>query len=72
MFIDEAENAFAFLGMHPQVGRIRTFSISGVRSWRIPGFENYLIFYLPGPDELHVLAVLHGARDFSSPLGNRL
>jgi plasmid stabilization system protein ParE len=72
VFIDQAENAFEFLTAHPHVGRIRTFSIAGLRSWRITGFENYLIFYLPGNEEVQILAVLHGARDFSGFLKDRL
>jgi plasmid stabilization system protein ParE len=34
-FVDEAEKAFSFLTLHPYVGRMRTFSIPGVRTWRI-------------------------------------
>jgi len=36
----------------------------------VPGFENY--FYLPTETELHVLAVLHGARDLPKALEERL
>ena len=71
-FVDETEKAFEFLSMHPHVGRIRTFSIPDVRTWRISGFENYLIFYLPGIEEIQILAVLHGARDFADLLEERL
>lgn len=35
----------------------------GIRQWRLPGFENYLIFYRPLDDGVEILRVLHGARD---------
>jgi toxin ParE1/3/4 len=31
--------------------------------WPIGGFEKYLIFYLPLPDGIDVIRVVHGARD---------
>jgi len=43
-FFIAAKEAFDLLTQHPRVGRLRSFSQPGVRSWRVPGFENYLIF----------------------------
>jgi plasmid stabilization system protein ParE len=43
-----------------------------VRTWAVPGFENYLIFYLPTTTEVQILALLHGARDLPSALETRL
>jgi toxin ParE1/3/4 len=37
--------------------------LAGIRQWRIPGFEKYLIFYRPLEDGIEILRVLHGARD---------
>jgi len=56
---------------HPAIGRLRSYSLSGVRSWVVPGFENYVIFYLPTQDEVQILAVLHGARDLSRAMKGR-
>jgi len=50
---------------------LRSYSLSGVRSWVVPGFENYVIFYLPTQDEVQILAVLHGARDLSRAMKGR-
>ena len=37
-----------------------------------PSFRNYMFFYLPGSIEVEILAVLHGARDLSAILAERL
>lgn len=68
---DAAKEAFELVARHPAIGRLRSFSLSGVRSWVLPGFENYVIFYLPTSDEVQILAVLHGARDLSKAMTGR-
>ena len=71
-FLTSAEAAFELLRQHPRIGRLRSFSVPGVRSWVIPDFQNYLVFYLPTSAEVQILAVLHGARDLASALAHRL
>ena len=71
-FFTAIQDAFISLALHPRIGRLRSFSLAGVRSWIVPGFENYLIFYPPKETELHILAVLHGARDLPKALEGRL
>jgi toxin ParE1/3/4 len=71
-FFAAAKLAFELLETFPYLGRLRSFSLPAVRSWPIPDFQNYLIFYLPTPPEIHILAVLHGARDLSTALTQRL
>lgn len=60
-FIEAAEKAFELLRRHPRIGRLRTFSVAGVRSWMIPEFQKYI----PTKTEVQILAVVHGARDIS-------
>jgi len=56
----------------PYIGRPRTFKkVAGVRSWRVPGFKNYLIFYRVRGDVADVLAVLEGHRDLGAVLEKR-
>ena len=65
-FLDAAEKEFKSLAAMPGKGRPRRFKnprLSGVRSWRVEGFVNYLIFYRPLADGIEVIRVLHGARD---------
>jgi toxin ParE1/3/4 len=58
----------------PGAGSPKQFNdakLAGVRSWRVRSFKKYLIFYWPIEDGIRVLAVLHGARDVPSALGDR-
>jgi toxin ParE1/3/4 len=71
-FFSAAKAAFELLQRHPQIGRARSFSLAGVRSWLIPDFQNYLVFYRPTASELENLAVVHGARDLSTVMAQRL
>ena len=71
-FFTAAKDAFDSLTRHPGLGRLRSFSVPGVRSWVVPDFESYVIFYLPTRTEVHVLAVVHGARDLPTVMGERL
>jgi toxin ParE1/3/4 len=71
-FLTAAKASFELLGRHPRIGRLRSFSVPGVRSWLIPDFQNYLIFYLLTAAEVQILVVLHGARDLASALAERV
>ncbi len=71
-FLSAAEQTFQQLKLHPGLGRLRSFTVPGVRSWPIPGFKRYLVFYLPTPKELQILAVIHGARDLATALAGRM
>ncbi len=63
-FLEAAYNAFEFLANNPNVGRQRRdLGFPEVRSWRIPGYRRYLIFYREMPDRIQIWRVLHGARD---------
>ena len=69
---DAAKEAFELLAKHPGIGRLRSFSHAGVRSWFVPGFGRYIIFYLPTKSEVQILAVLYGGRDLGSIMEERL
>lgn len=71
-FFTAAKEAFELLTRFPALGRLRSFSVPGVRSWVVPDFESYVIFYLPTKTEVQVLAVVHGARDLPTVMGERL
>lgn len=56
----------------PYIGRPRTFKlVPGVRSWGVPGFRNYLIFYRVKKDAVDVLGVLEGHRAMAAVLRKR-
>jgi toxin ParE1/3/4 len=55
----------------PEIGAPRQFKnpiLAGLRSWRVKGFEDILIFYIVQPDALHVIRVLHGQRNLKKIL----
>ncbi len=54
------------LGEMPGVGASREWlnpRLLGLRMWPIPDFQSHIIYYRTLGEELHVLWVLHGARD---------
>jgi toxin ParE1/3/4 len=68
-FVDAVENAFKRLETFPYLGRVRHFRQSGLRSWMVPGFRRWLIFYLPIPGGIRVYRVIHSAMDIHAQLG---
>jgi plasmid stabilization system protein ParE len=67
--IEGAFETFKTLSASPGIGRLRRFrnrKLHGIRSWRITGFENYLIFYRVTDDGIQVHHVYHGARDIEA------
>ncbi|HWB53906.1 MAG TPA: type II toxin-antitoxin system RelE/ParE family toxin [Tepidisphaeraceae bacterium] len=71
--------ASAFAAMHglsemPERGspkRFRRHGGSPIRSWGVPGFRKYVIYFVVERDEVIILAVLHGARDVRKILRDR-
>jgi toxin ParE1/3/4 len=68
-FLESAYATFKALAGMPGMGRPRhlsPFKLRDLRSFRVKGFENYLIFYRPISDGIEVFHILHGARDLQS------
>lgn len=66
-FLDSARDSFMALGDTPFLGAragSRNPAFSELRKWRVAGFANYLIFYLPLADGVDILRVIHGAQDW--------
>jgi toxin ParE1/3/4 len=71
-FLSAAEAAFKSLAVLPLMGPLMAGMPprhQGVRTWRVPGFRNYLIFYQPASPGIEILRVLHGARDIAAVFG---
>ena len=47
----------------------RSPKLAGLRKRRVSDFENRLIFYLPRPDGVAIVRVLHAARAWRTVLG---
>ena len=57
------------LARSPALGercRFRNPATKDMRVWQVDGFSNYLIFYRQGGDQLEILRILHGARDYET------
>lgn len=68
-FLDAAQRTFEQLGAMPRMGRTRKFGgsrLRGMRSFLVDGFPNYLVFYQPTPNGIHILHVYHAARDIEA------
>ena len=70
--IEAAYETFQTLAKTPGLGRLRPFKdprLSGIRSFHVSGYDNYLIFYRSVTGGIQVLHVYHGARDLESLFG---
>jgi plasmid stabilization system protein ParE len=74
-FVEAVFAAFDDLAQMPGKGspkRMRIRRPEGIRSWWVPGFRKYLIFYHFTEDALVVRAVQHGSRNVRALLRKRL
>jgi toxin ParE1/3/4 len=62
-WVDRLDAALRRLATQPLMGRARSELADDLRSL---SFERYVIFYLPIPDGIDVVRVLHSARDVDS------
>lgn len=71
-FLSNAEASFNDLAAQPMMGAplsLRHPELAGMRKWRVRDFDKILIFYLPLPDGVSIVRVLHAARDWWTLLG---
>jgi plasmid stabilization system protein ParE len=68
LFIDELAAAFDVIGHTPQVGRpYRQSPVSGARRLLLKT-TRYHVYYVPGDQDVRVLAVWHARRGSGPPL----
>ena len=67
-FLVKVKEALDLLLGLPGSGSPREYGIPGLRAFPVPQFGNYLIFYVSTETELHLLHILHGARDLVTVL----
>jgi plasmid stabilization system protein ParE len=63
------------LAAMPGKGSLKSFrskDFTGVRSWSVAGFRNYLILYRPIDEGIEVLAIVHGSRNLAKLLKDRV
>jgi toxin ParE1/3/4 len=63
-FWEQAQATIIALTRQPFLGRARPdLKPSDIRSWRVNGFENWLVFYQVGATEIGIFRVRHGMMD---------
>ncbi len=72
-FLTALQLSFRTLAQWPEVGpryQSNRAELSAMRFWPVRRFGNYLIFYrvTAAPSRLHIVRVLHGARDLPQVL----
>ena len=70
-YVFTVEQSIASLPLTPSVGstyRAKSIKLKGLRRLIVPGFKNYLIFYIETAKTIEVLRILHGARDIPNLL----
>jgi toxin ParE1/3/4 len=70
--LTRAEASFDELALQPLMGAplaLERPELAGLRKWRVKDFDNHLIFYLPEPDAIAIVRVLHAASDWWGLLG---
>lgn len=67
-FLTNAARTFDVLAASPGLGakvEARAPELADAHKWRVEGYTNWLIFYLPRPQgDIAVLRVLHSAQDW--------
>lgn len=62
LWIDRLDEKLLLWATQPMMGRSRDELASGLRSF---AFGRYVVFFLPTPDGLDVVRVLHASRDIN-------
>lgn len=68
-FLDAVEAGLRAIQRTPAIGRLRRWKdsrLADVRSWRVPGYRNWLVFYRETPAGIDVIRVLHGMMDLEA------
>jgi len=64
-FLLAAHETFALLAAQPQIGwrpLLKRPALVSLRVFHVSGFEKMLVFYLPRPDGVEILRVVHCSR----------
>jgi toxin ParE1/3/4 len=65
-FLEAMEGVYGLIAAQPGIGSPRYAHVpllAGVRMFVVPGFSNYLVFYLEHEEHVEIVRVLNGVRD---------
>lgn len=66
--IMDAIDQIAFMPTAGSPREAKNTLLRGLRMWVVPGFRNYLVFYLTPQDRIEIIRVFHGAQDIKNIL----
>jgi toxin ParE1/3/4 len=72
-FLDAAEATFEELARMPLMGSPRPWlsdELADLRQWRVRGYNDFLIFYVPLGDGVEIVRVLHAKRNIRALLAD--
>jgi toxin ParE1/3/4 len=70
-FLENTEATFKYLARSPSIGgAIATDrpDLANLRTCRVKGFPNHVIFYIEHPNSIEIVRIMHGSRDLESEL----
>ncbi|HEV3166518.1 MAG TPA: type II toxin-antitoxin system RelE/ParE family toxin [Isosphaeraceae bacterium] len=70
-FLTAVENTLGLIAKTPGIGaphQTNNARLVGLRSFPVPKFKRYILFYQAFDDRIELVRVLHGARDIASIL----
>jgi toxin ParE1/3/4 len=70
-FILSVHETFRLLATQPEMGwvaHLKVRELASLRAFPVTGFEKMLILYLPRPDGVEILRVIHGSRNLQAML----
>jgi toxin ParE1/3/4 len=68
-FLLAAHETFSLLATQPERGwhcGLKARGVAPLRVFRVAGFERMLVLYLPRPDGVEILRVVHGSRNLQA------
>jgi len=68
-FLENTEATLRFLANSPGIGnpfKIEHLELANLRTTRVQGFPNHVIFYIEHSDAIEVVRIMHGARDIDA------
>jgi toxin ParE1/3/4 len=75
-FLVAVEESLEMMAEHPMIGSSYRFEhekLADLRIWRVKGFENYLMVYLPQIEfeNIRVMRILNSSRDLNAIFGQQ-
>ena len=68
--IDKVFDSIELLGEFPLIGFVPKNEVLKTRGYRLLPIDNYIVFYIPKDEKVHVIRIMYGRRDWETILLN--